>query len=121
MSRDFLVSCANSALAAQAQIILSKAVAEDGERLFSIDNRGHDLFVMLKYPNDLPKGSKIQVENKVFENFDRDVAFVAIKNGQHNGTGYFIDTGVKKGQLPISFPLKDIPELIVNAMASSGD
>jgi len=41
---------------------------------------------------------------------------VALKNGEHNGRGYFLDTGLRKGEAPAEFPLKEIPARILSAL-----
>lgn len=61
------------------------------------------------------------VDNERLGRLKDEVAFVAIKNGQHNGIGYFIDTGVKGGELPEQFPLKDIPSRVCGALGVESD
>lgn len=116
MSRDFLVACQSEEDARKAERILTSASAEDGTPLFEVDNRGSDLFVMLTYPYDIDEQFVYTVGNQQFEGLKDDVAFVCIKNGQHNGTGYFIDTGVKPDELPARFPLKELPAYICDAL-----
>ncbi len=95
MSRDFLVQCVSDGQANAAQAILESATSIDGTRLFEVDNRGDSLFVMLVYPHDIPAGMQIRVGQGIFSDFRKSVAFVAIKNGEHNGVGYLIDTGLE--------------------------
>ena len=45
-----------------------------------------------------------------------DVVFVAIKNGEHNGVGYFIDTGVTAAAPGASFPLAELPAKVCEAL-----
>jgi hypothetical protein len=115
MSRDFLVTCDSVAQANEAAARLRQAVADDGTLLFEVDNRGTDLFVMLTYPGDIPKGFSFRIGNEVYRDFDADVAFVAIKNGRHNGIGYFIDSGIAP-ELACRFPLAEIPARIASAL-----
>lgn len=115
MSRDFLVVCATDAEAGACAARLREARAGDGTPLFEVDNRGTDVFVMLTYPGDIQKGFAIQVGSQRFTDFDADVAFVAIKNGEHNGIGYFIDSAERAQQSPRRFPLADLPTRIASA------
>lgn len=115
MSRDFVIACADTGDAALAEAILASAVDEQGIRLFEIDNRGHDLFVMLSYPNDISATTRYTVRDQQFDNLKADVAFVAIKNGRHNGIGYFTDTGTPQSPEAPPFPLKELPDRIMRA------
>jgi hypothetical protein len=49
----------------------------------------------------------------------QDVAFVALKNGEHNGIGYFVDTG--SGPIPAGtrFPLTELFGRICEAVGVS--
>lgn len=115
MSRDFLISCKNEEEAARAASLLESCRAADGEDLFEVDNRGRDLFVMLTYPHEITDGFSFLVGNSQHEGLERHVAFVAIKNGQHNGTGYLVDTGLRKGEAPQKIPLATLPDRICKA------
>lgn len=122
MSRDFVVYCDSPAQAAEAERILKAAEASDGQKLFEVDNRGDSLFVMLVYPDDI-KGLGYRVGNRQFDDLAGKTAFVAIKNGGHNGIGYLIDTDEgpgPKAQVPLTdlfervrrhFGLSDVGEL----------
>ena len=118
MSRDFLITCANDADAKTAADILMSAVGEDGVALFEVDNRGHDLFVMLAFPNDIPESFTFSVGDRPLGGLREFVAFVALKNGQHNGIGYFVDTNVAKGVDAPEFPLAELPNKIKAAFAA---
>ena len=125
MSRDFLVVCASSERAAQAARRLSAATAvEDGLPLFEVDNRGTDLFVMLTYPREIRHSLRFRVHEEEFVLAAADVAFVALKNGEHNGIGYFVDSGqsLQRGSDAAAFALAQIPDRIFEALglASSG-
>jgi hypothetical protein len=115
MSRDFVVACASESDAATAENILASAVGANGTPLFEVDNRGRDVFAMLTWPHDIGLDFVYTVRGRRFERLADDVAFVAIKNGEHNGIGYFIDTGVAPAALPGSFPLKDLPARVYEA------
>lgn len=116
MSRDFLVKCADRDQAARADARLSQAVARDGTPLFEVDNRGSDLFVMLVYPHEIASGFEFRIGDETFTKLEDDVAFVALKNGQHNGIGYFLDSEEKFSRADAPIPLATIPERILNAL-----
>ncbi len=115
MSRDFIVECSSEAEASVAQSLLLSARAATGEPLFEVDNRGRDLFVMLTWSSDISADFSYAVNDTRLQGFRDEVVFVAIKNGEHNGVGYFIDTGLE----PVDqarFPLTDLPARICEAL-----
>lgn len=116
MSRDFLVCCGSVEEAGDAERRLLLARAQDGTPIFTVDNRGADLFVMLSYPNDIPEGMSILVGNERIEDLRRNVAFVAIKNGEHDGIGYFSDSANVAAPHTGRFPLAGIPDRIRAAL-----
>lgn len=116
MSRDFLVTCSSHGEASEAERLLSSARTSDGVPLFEIENRGYDLFVTLSYPSDITSDVKYALGSKRFNDLRNDVVFVAIKNGQHNGVGYFIDTGLERSSSHGRFPLTELPSRICAAM-----
>ena len=120
MSRDFAITCTDEAQARAAAQRLGEARAGDGAPLFEIDNRGTDLFAMLVYPGPIEQGFSFSVGNAQYQNLRDDVAFVALKNGEHNGIGYFLDTGAAKGSVPAEFPLTDMPQRIMQALGVDG-
>ena len=91
MSRDFLVKFKNEKDAFKAEKLLNEFHdSEDNGKIFEVDNRGTSLFVELIYPNDINENDSIYSKESNFkiENFKSYLAFVAIKNGEHNGIGY---------------------------------
>lgn len=118
MSRDFVVMCDSKEMAAQAACLLSDTVGSDGTPVFEVDNRGSNLFVMLSYPFDISPEFEIVVGNTRYDKIKEEVVFVALKNGKHNGIGYFIDTGVDECDRLERFPLKHLPSLIAGALAA---
>lgn len=116
MSRDFLLVCDDLAQAEAAAARLRQAVATDGVPLFEIDNRGRDIFAMLTYPREITAQTRFRIGDAEYSNLHDNVAFVALKNGEHDGTGYFIDTGIPKGSLPKEMSLTDIPHHIARAL-----
>jgi hypothetical protein len=101
MSRDFLIEFDDAESCQEADQILSNYVSGiDQEKIFEVDNRGQSVFVELIYPNDIKDGHTIVSNNghPAISNFKNFVAFVAIKNGEHNGVGYItsnFDIGIK--------------------------
>jgi hypothetical protein len=120
MSRDFLVKCTDESQARAAAQRLSEAIADDGAPLFEVDNRGVDIFAMLVYPGPIERGLRFRVGSTQYHDLHDDVAFVALKNGEHNGTGYFLDTGAAKGSVPAEFPLAEMPRRIMQALDVDG-
>ena len=91
MSRDFLVKFNNELDAVNAEKLLNSFYAsKDNIKIFEVDNRGASLFVELVYPNDIEDNDSIysKESNLKLEKFKSYLAFVAIKNGEHNGIGY---------------------------------
>jgi hypothetical protein len=91
MTRDFLVVFQNSEKARRGECILrSVQVADDGVSLFEeIDNRGDSLFVTLTYPHNITAEMRFSKGSDDFGLLLPSVAFVAIKNGHHDGLGFF--------------------------------
>ena len=91
MSRDFLIKFENDLEAVNAEKRLNSFYSsKDDIKIFEVDNRGTSLFVELVYPNDLEDSDCIYSNESDFEleRFKSHLAFVAIKNGEHNGVGY---------------------------------
>jgi hypothetical protein len=84
--------------------------------LFEIDNRGVELFVALTYPREIGAGFAYTVEGDRYGDLAREVSFVALKNGQHSGTGYFVDTGVDRDRADTEFPLTELPTRVCAAL-----
>jgi|SRR5882672_1365307 len=117
MSRDFLITCADERQAEVAANRLRSAIADDGQPLFEVDNRGRDVFVMFIYPRQIDETLCFRVGDERYFPIREHVAFVAVKNGEHDGTGYFLDIGAQKGSLPPEMPLKHIPQHIMSALS----
>lgn len=114
MSRDFLIECSTAADTRHIQEILESITAlSDKEKIFSVDNRGESLFVELIYPREIKENFRIAIGGKGSDmDFSKYVSFVAIKNGEHDGDGYFIDTK-KKYSPQESMPVKNVFSEIV--------
>lgn len=88
MTRDFLAEFDSAEEAAAAERRL-RAIRVDAETpLFGeIDNRGSSLFVTLTYPHEITDSTTFEVDGKRVPLLPL-VAFVAIKNGMHQETGF---------------------------------
>lgn len=120
MSRDFLVTCTSPEEGVEAERQLLSARVDDGTPIFTVDNRGTDLFVMLSYPDDIPAGTTVTVGDQRIEDLRRHVAFVAIKNGEHDGIGYFSDSGRTVKGHGGRFALAGVPDRICAALGVDG-
>ena len=92
MSRDFLIEFTNKEKTILAEKILNSfCLKRDGKKLFNVDNRGTSLFVELIYSSEVMKDDTIFSKkfNLQLTHFKKYISFVAIKNGEHNGLGYF--------------------------------
>jgi len=116
MSRDFTISFATQSACEAAAQLLSAVQAPNGTPMFSVDNRGETLFVMLTYPREISPGFVPTLNGQSLWDIHPEVAFVALKNGDHNGTGYFIDTGAPNQPSTSRFPLADLPGRITAAL-----
>jgi hypothetical protein len=105
MSRDFLIHCKDAASAKRTEERLLSRRAPDGEPTFEVDNRGDSLFATLSYPHEI----------KPSDPLSQEVVFVAIKNGRHNGIGYFIDTDRRAAPGAEPIPLTELWSRMVSA------
>ncbi|TAE65338.1 MAG: hypothetical protein EAY68_06660, partial [Bacteroidetes bacterium] len=112
MSRDFLVEAGT---ATDAQLIdqALSGIHLNGKKFFEVDNRGLSLFIELIYDDNIVETDYLEVSGKKIKVVDF-VAFVAIKNGEHNGVGYFIDTASKKSESQ-SIPVTEVFNIITRA------
>ncbi len=115
MSRDFVVNCVDAAQASAAEARILSITSDDGNPLFEVDNRGNDLFVTLLWADDIGQDFVYRVGNGPHRGLREDVAFVAIKNGEHNGVGYFLDTGLSAAPRE-RMPLVNVPERVCEAL-----
>ena len=93
-----------------AEYLLANVKSHSGKRIFGErDNRGGDeLFVSLTYDDDIGEGFSIFINEKEYENFGKDVTFVAIKNGHHNALGYYLDSNRSSKESEKEIPLKHL-------------
>lgn len=118
MSRDFLVVCEDTSQATEAARVLNATRINDLP-MFEVDNRGKDLFVILAYPKEIGPQTSYSVQGRDQGLLAPHVVFVALKNGEHNGHGYFLDSGIEKNSAPANFPLKEIPSRVLAAFGFS--
>lgn len=115
MSRDFLITFNNKYDSQKAKILLeSFRFSVNNMRVFAVDNRGESLFVELIYANDIQSSDSIYSSqyNIDVQNFKSYISFVAIKNGEHNGTGYLCSNyNLECGD---KIPLKYLNKIIKN-------
>jgi hypothetical protein len=112
MSRDFLICCGTAARAEAAAQLLREARAGDGDPLFEVDNRGNDLFVMFVYARDITAETVYALGSRSFTDLHSHVAFVALKNGEHDGLGYLVDTGRRLDPTASPIALASVPALV---------
>jgi hypothetical protein len=66
----------------------------DDSPVFECDNRNDSIFCTLGYHRNIPAGTVVRVNDREID-LSRAIAFVAVKNGQHNGIGYLMDTDMR--------------------------
>jgi hypothetical protein len=110
MSRDFTVYCGSVEAGRDAELHLKSVRASDGQPIFAVDNRGADLFVTIAYETLIQDDLTFHDQARNFGLLRDHVAFVAIRNGEHDGVGYVVDTGAIQANETI--PLSDLPSLI---------
>ena len=113
MSRDFLIETGSidEALIIEKElkaIRSSKGMTE----VFSIDNRGSSLFVEIIFDKDIEGVHFINSNGEIFDDLKSKLAFVAIKNGKHEGTGYVFSNKSLKIDEKLTLPLRNISEII---------
>lgn len=122
MSRDFLIEFNSLENASKGEQILNSFVMDkDQSKVFNVDNRGKSLFIELIYSSEIIEGDSISSINSDLEinNFKKLITFVAIKNGEHNGIGYFAYNPKKiKTLIPSKIELKEIRGIIENSVFS---
>ncbi len=85
-------------------------------QIFHTENRGKDIYVQLKPVSALiPANAKVKGGDTIVNNFGELVSLAQVKNTHHHGVGYYTDTGFMKGELPSSFPLKDLFAMFLDA------
>jgi hypothetical protein len=112
MSRDFLIEVSNEKKALEIENHLGQFY--DSVRLkpvFNVDNRGTSLFVEIIYDDDLIEGLSFVGPNSItVDSVKSKLAFVAIKNGKHDGIGYVFSN--KPMHLPEKIKLTEVYDFV---------
>ena len=120
MSRDFLIEFNSEENASKGEQILNSFVMDkDQLKVFKVDNRGKSLFIVLIYSSEITEGDSISstTTNLIIKNFKNLISFVAIKNGEHNGVGYFVyDPKKINTPIPSTIQLKEVRGIIENSI-----
>lgn len=121
MSRDFVVRCRDHEEATAAATRLGTVAATDGTSLFDVDRRDDSLFVTLVWDRDVPEDFEYRLDGQTFGGLRESLSFVAIKNGEHDGTGYLIDTGRRREAAAArdTVPLASLPKRIAEMCGGS--
>ena len=115
MTRDFLLEFDNYQDLSNAKSLLSKVESQDGEKIFKeLDDRGDDLFVSLTYDKEIKDNFSLYLNGNEYLHFRNDIAFVAIKNGHHHGTCYYLDSFKSPKDSKGSVPLQDLFKVIMS-------
>jgi len=90
MSRDFLIEVSSENQAIEIENHLNQFIdSVRSKPVFNVDNRGTSLFVEIVYDVDLIEEMSFDGPNGISIGFLKSkLAFVAIKNGKHDGLGY---------------------------------
>jgi len=90
MSRDFLIEVKDEKHALEVENYLNQFIdSVRSKPVFNVDNRGTSLFVEVVYDDDLVEGMSFDGPSGIsIVSLKSKLAFVAIKNGKHDGIGY---------------------------------
>lgn len=122
MTRDFLASFASQQDAVRARDVLSdlKTVSEGAPIFGDIDCRDNTLFATLTYPDEI--GANLLVRGTGLPEFALapHVAFVAIKNGMHDATGFVVYHGdVETHAVPDRSHVKELCGVVMSHFGSA--
>ena len=99
MSRDFKIFFKNHENLNEAVVMLTDCKIDD-ERIFAISQYDNYLFVTLTYNKKIEKSTHFKFKDNHFF-ADQYMSLVAIKNGIHNGNGFYLDTGNNNSLIPV--------------------
>ena len=95
MSRDFKITFNDEISCANAKKTFLSILVNNKSHFFSVkDISNSELFVTLSYPSEIFESDTISINKKEIKIFEH-IIFIAIKNGMHNGTGFFFQN-IKK-------------------------
>ena len=120
MSRDFLIEVSDDKQALEIENHLSQFTdSVRSKKVFSVDNRGTSLFVEVIYDDDLVEEMSFDGPNGIsVTSLKSKLAFVAIKNGKHDGIGYVFSN--MPMDLPQEIKLTEVYDFIKrNALADA--
>jgi hypothetical protein len=112
MSRDFVIFNSDAEQAREAEARLNDVASADGTKLFAVDNRGDSLFVEFVWPHDISDDFQYRAGNVSYDRLKEDVTFISMKNGEHDGTGFVIDTAKSVEDGAERFALAELPARI---------
>lgn len=120
MSRDFLIEVSDEKQALEIANHLSQFTdSVRSKAVFNIDNRGTSLFIEVVYDDELFERISFDGPGGIsIVNLKSKLAFVAIKNGKHDGLGYLFSN--MPLDLPEDIKLTQVYDVIKrNALADS--
>ena len=121
MSIDFLIEVSDEKQALEIENHLNQFTdSVRSKPVFNVDNRGKSLFVEVVYFDDLVEGMSFDGPNGIsLGSLESKLAFVAIKNGKHNGLGYVFSN--MPMDLPEQIKLTEVYDFIKrSALADAG-
>jgi hypothetical protein len=121
MSRDFLIEVFSKDQALEIENHLKEFTDTIRNKpVFNIDNRGESLFVEVVFDADIVDGMSFRGPNGVLINdLHSKLAFVAIKNGKHDGIGYVFSN--KPMNLSEKIKLSEVFDFIkLNTLVDAG-
>jgi hypothetical protein len=121
MSRDFLIEVSDDKKALEIENHLNQFTdSVRSQPVFNVDNRGKSLFVEVIYDDNLVEDMSFDGPNGIsMGSLKSKLAFVAIKNGKHDGLGYVFSN--MSMDLPKEIKLTEIYDFIKrNALADAG-
>lgn len=133
MTEDFVIRFKDADSARQAERVLAAVQSFDcrdifyvetgdspvrtgatSSAIFHIENREDSLYLQLRPTSDAITGDmKVRSADVVINNFNTLVSLAQYKNTHHVGNGYYVDTDFKRGEMPETFPLRDIFNIIL--------
>ena len=120
MSRDFLIEVKDDKYALEIENHLNQFTdSVRSKPVFCVDNRGTSLFVEVIYDDDLVEGMSFDEPDGIsLTSLKSKLAFVAIKNGKHDGLGYVFSN--MPVDLPKEIKLTEVYDFIKrNALADA--
>ena len=120
MSRDFLIEVTDDKQASEIENHLNQFTdSVRSKQVFNVDNRGTSLFVEVIYDDDLVEGMRFNGPDGItIGSLKSKLAFVAIKNGKHDGLGYVFSN--MPVDLPKEIKLTEVYDFIKrNALADA--